>query len=338
MASIGFVLSNEQFPPTRLVELGVLAEQAGFDRIWTSDHFHPWMHNQGHAGQAWILLAALGQRLQRISMGTGVTCPSYRYHPAIVAQAFATLGAMYPGRVFLGVGSGEAVNEQAATGQWGDYQERADRLAEAVTLIRRLWTGDWVKHQGRYYQTAEAHLYELPQMPVPIYIAAEGPKSMYLAGQYGDGLITDSKSALMPEMRDSFRKGAQAAGKDPDLMPIHAESFVFVGRKEDAEDAANRWRFVPKSWDKYVNNPDPREIWKQSQQDVSLDEAMKDWVVGGDPEVHIKAIHKLVAGGVTHIYIHSGQESQERVIEFYGREVLPHVYRESIGENAAKRQ
>src|SRR5688500_4723952 len=152
MVAVGFVLSHEQFAQPELVELGVAAEEAEFDMIWCSDHFHPWMDNQGHSGQAWMTIAALGQRTERIAMGTGVTCPTYRYHPAIVAQSFASLGVLYPGRIFLGVGSGEAVNEQAATGQWGGYDERAERLEEAVMLIRELWSGKWVKHDGRYYQ------------------------------------------------------------------------------------------------------------------------------------------------------------------------------------------
>jgi len=146
---IGYVAAHEQFPGPELVEYGVLAEQAGFDIMWASDHFHPWQHNQGHATQAWLTLAALGQRTQRIVMGTGVTCPTYRYNPAIVAQTFASLGVFYPGRVFLGVGTGEALNEAPSGGGWGPYKERAARLREALTLIERLWTEDWVTYRGQ---------------------------------------------------------------------------------------------------------------------------------------------------------------------------------------------
>src|SRR5690348_10631884 len=141
---VGFVLAHEQFPAPRLVELGVSAEQAGFDELWTSDHFHPWQDNQSHAGQAWITLAALGQRTHSVRFGTGVTCPTFRYRPPIVAQAFASLGVFYPGRVFLGVGSGEALNEQPAGGGWADAHERSERMREAVEVIRKLWTGQWV--------------------------------------------------------------------------------------------------------------------------------------------------------------------------------------------------
>jgi len=233
MGKIGFVLSHEQFRAPELLELGAAAEQAGFDRVWTSDHFHPWMDNEGHAGQAWVTLAALGQRTSDIRFGTGVTCPTFRYRPTIVAQAFASLGLLYPGRVFLGVGTGEALNEKPASGEWGNYQERADRLIEAVDLIRQLWTGEWVTYHGQYYQVENARLYDVPSEGVPLYIAAEGPKSMRLAGMYGDGLITDSQRAVKPEMRQAFEEGARAAGKDPHFMPILAEHFVVVGGEQE---------------------------------------------------------------------------------------------------------
>jgi G6PDH family F420-dependent oxidoreductase len=158
----GYVASHEQFPPTELVEYAVAAEKAGFDAVWTSDHFHPWQDNQGHSAHAWITLAAIGQRTERLLMGTGITCPMYRYNPAEVAHAFASLGVLYPGRVFLGVGTGEALNEVPAGGGWGPYRERAERLAEAVTVIRRLWTEDWVTFEGRHYRLEDARLYDRP--------------------------------------------------------------------------------------------------------------------------------------------------------------------------------
>src|SRR5258708_39577844 len=175
-AIIGLELSHEQFPITQLVDLGVQAEQAGFASVWADDHFEPGQDNQGRCSLAWVTLAALGQRTQRILMGTGVACPSYRYRPQIVAQAFASLGLLYPGRVFLGVGAGEAVNEIPGGGGWGAYEERAARLEEAVALIRRLWTGGWVSPQGRYYPGEHARLYDLPRPRVPSYVAATGPK------------------------------------------------------------------------------------------------------------------------------------------------------------------
>src|ERR1700704_2769168 len=165
---IGFVLSHEQFAAPQLLEFGVAAEEAGFDQVWTSDHFHPWQDNQGHSGQAWITLAAIGQRTVSIPFGTGVTCPGLRYRPAIVAQAFASLAVLSPGRVFLGVGSGEALNEVPAGGGWGEAEERLDRMIEAVRVIRELWTGEWVRHTGKHYHVENARIYDPPPQPVPI--------------------------------------------------------------------------------------------------------------------------------------------------------------------------
>lgn len=269
-------------------------------------------------------MAALGQRTQRIPFGTGVTCPTYRYHPAVVAQAFASLGVFYPGRIFLGVGTGEALNEHI-TGEWGEYEERADRMIEAVQVICRLWTGEWVDHKGEYYTVPQARIYDVPQQPVPIYIAAEGPKAMHKAGRYGDGLISDSKTILQPEMRQSFEEGARAAGKDPSTMPLLAEHFVVVGDRAEAEKAATIWRFLPKAWDPYVNVSDPREIERRAEQDVSLDEVMGMWTVSEDPDAHAQALHKLIDGGVTQIYVHAGNFDQIKAIEFYRTEVLPRV-------------
>lgn len=324
-ATIAFVLPSEQFPNTELVELGVLAEQAGFDAVWTSDHFQPWQDNQGHASFAWATLAALGQRTSSIMLGTGVTCPTYRYNPAIVAQAFASLGTLYPGRVFLGVGAGEAVNEMAAGGGWGNWAERAQRLAEAVELIRRLWTGEWVDFRGQYYTVPHARLYDVPKQPVPIYIAASAPKSMHLAGHYGDGLVTGSERALEPELRRVFEQGARSAGKDPRAMSILAETMVVVGNQDEAKRYAPLWQFMPLAGSRYIDDPDPVDIERRAKRDVKVDEVVQKWLVGEDPQVHIQAIQKLIDGGVTHVFIHSPQADLRRVIDFYGRDVLPQL-------------
>lgn len=330
MASIGFVLSSEQFPAPKLVEFGAAAEKAGFDMVWNSDHFHPWMDNQGHSGHAWITLAALGQQMHEIPMGTGVTCPTYRYHPSIVAQAFASLAVMYPGRVFLGVGSGEALNEKAATGQWGDYDERAERMEEAIKIIRMLWSGDWVVHQGKYYQVHDARLYDLPQQPIPIYVAAGGEESTRLAGRLGDGWITDAETALTPKMRDAFMDGAQSAGKNPDAMPISAELFVFMGTKEEAKPYAELWRFSPKAFTDFIDDPDPRSIQRRAQQTVPIEDVLESWVVSSDPEKHIQKLQELIDGGVTNIFVHSANPDQEHFIDFYAQNVLPNVQHERM--------
>lgn len=326
-AKIGFVLSHEQFPARDLIEYGVAAEDAGFDMIWCSDHFQPWQDNEGHASMAWLTLSALGQRTQRLLMGTGVTCPSFRYHPSVVAQAFASLGVLYPERIFLGVGAGEALNEMAATGEWGDYRERASRLTEAVDLIRHLWTGERIDFFGRFYRTNQARLYELPAQPVPLYIAGSGPKSMKTAGAKGDGLITDTKRALQQELRQAFAEGAAAAGKDASAMPILAEHMVVVGDENEARSSAELWRFMPKSWELYVGDPNPVDIEQRANRDIPIQQVYGDWPVSADPGVHVAALQKLIDGGVSHIFVHSPQTDQRRVIRFYGEQVLPKVAR-----------
>jgi F420-dependent hydroxymycolic acid dehydrogenase len=242
-----------------------------------------------------------------------------------VAQAFASLGVFYPGRVFLGVGSGEALNEQPVSGEWGDYAERAARWVEAIQLIRKLWTGDWVTHTGDFYQVKNARIYDLPGQPVPIYMAAEGPKSMHKAGYYGDGLISDSKSIVEQAMIAAFEEGARAAGKDPANMPRLAEHFVVVGGKAEAEESARMWRFIPNAWTEFVNNPDPREILKQAEKELPLEKVYSNWLVSDDADEHAQSIQKLIDGGVTQVYVHSGQFDQQRVIDFYSREVLPRL-------------
>lgn len=321
---IGFVLS-EQFPAPQAIENGAAAEQAGFDRLWHADHFHPWQDNQGHSSQAWVVLGALGQRTRRAPFGTGVTCPTYRYHPAVVAQAFATLGLLYPGRVFLGLGTGEALNERPVSGRFGDYQERAERLGEAVAIVRLLWGGGFVDFDGVHFRLRQARIYDLPERPVPIYIAASGAQSMRLAGRMGDGLITDAKSAVDRELRGHFEQGARDAGKDPAQLPILAEQFVVVGGRAELREAARAWRFIPEAWTKFVEYPDPREIQREAEATISDEQAAQGWVVSEDPEEHAAAVRRLVDAGVTQVFIHGGQLDQRRVIDFYGREVLPRL-------------
>ncbi len=284
--TFGFVLTSEQFTGPELVELAVGAEDAGFDAVWTSDHFLPWQDNQGHAGQAWVLLGALAQRTKRVHLGTGVTCPIYRYPPAIVAQAFASLSLYAPGRVLLGCGKGEALNEYAATGIWDKHAARTDRWIEAIDVIRKLWSGAWVDHEGRWYRV-HAKLYDPPAAPIPLYVA------------------------------DS--------GRDPARVPIIVEQWVVVGGKAEAREAASSWRMIPKAFAKYFYDPDPRDIQRRAEREVPLDSVYATWPVSEDPEVHVTVLRRLLDQGVSQIFVHSGQRDQRRVLAFYGREVLPRL-------------
>ncbi len=329
--AMGFVLSHEQFPAPHLVEFGTAAERAGFDMVWTSDHFQPWQDNQGHSGLAWVTLAALGQEIKRLTMGTGVTCPTFRYQPTVVAEAFMTLSLFNPGRIFLGLGTGEKLNEGAAGGGWALYPERAARLVEAVEIMRRLWSGQEVDYKGQYYQV-QGKLYDTPPRQIPIYIAAGGPKSARLSGQHGDGLVADpNQLKTNPEYLQAWREGARAAGKNPDTMPILLEHMVVVGGQEEAARGAELWRFLPKGWKPgFFNNISPTSIRENAEQQIPLEEVYGQWAVSTDPEEHIKKIQEVVDKGVTHIFIHSAQPDQAAVVDFFGQHVLPPIKQGAI--------
>jgi TAT-translocated FGD2 family F420-dependent dehydrogenase len=328
---VGFQLAHEQFRVPELVELGVAAEQAGFDLLAVSDHFQPWQANQGHSGQAWITMSAIGQRTKRIAMGTTVTCPTFRYNPGVVAEGFASLSILYPDRIFLGVGSGEALNEEAAVGFWPKWPERSERLVEATEIIRQLWGGQQIDHAGKYYKV-NARLYDPPAKPIPLMMAGNGPKAMYRCGQYADGLITDPKT--WKEHKSEFQKGAEEAGKDISKMPVFIEQYVVVGGKQELKEAAELWRFGPKAWRPYFNIRDPKTIQARAEAEIPIDKVTEGWPVGTDVEIHVKTLSDLFDSGVTGVHIHSGQRDQKRVIEFYGREVLPRL-RQSTSKNAA---
>lgn len=314
------MLAHEQFPVAELVQLGALASRSGFHLLATSDHLQPWQANEGHVGEAWVTLGALGAQAARSWMGTTVTCPTLRYNPAVVAEAFATLGNLYPGRIFLGVGSGEAINEQAATGLWPKWQERWDRLIEAMSVIRKLWTGQQVSHKGTYY-TVDAKLYDPPAPPIPLLAAANGRKSMRLAGQHADGLITDPET--WKSHKSEWEEGARSAGKNPAELPVLVEQYVVVGDAAEARQAAELWRFGPKAFKGYYDIPDPARIQERAEAEVPLEKVIAGWAVGTDPALHIDKVRELFDSGVSIVNVHSGQPDQRRVIEFYAANVLP---------------
>ena len=321
--AVYYVLSSEQFPVAELVEYGRAVEVAGFHGAWSSDHFQPWQANEGHSGSAWVTLAALTQRTSRIALGTGVTCPIFRYRPAVVAQAWASLSQLAPGRIFLGVGAGEKLNEGAAGGGWAPYEERASRLIEAVKIIRALWTGDHVCIRGEFWDV-DGRLYDPPASPIPLYIAAGGPRSARLAGLHGDGLVTGAKTLRSyPELRASWEKGVREAGKDPATQPVVVEHWAMVGGEEEAREAAEKWRYGPKAWEPgYFDNISPVEIQARAEKEIPLERVLQDWTVSGDPKVHRNAIQELGDLGATHVVVHIPAPDQPKVIDYFGREVL----------------
>jgi len=321
---VGYMLAHEQFPVRELADIGEAAARAGFGLLATSDHFQPWQANEGHSGEAWVTMGALGARTEPAWMGTTVTCPTLRYQPAVVAEAFASLSQLYPGRIFLGVGSGEALNEQAATGSWPAWNERWERLIEAISIIRALWTGEPVAHAGKYY-SVHARLYDPPPQPIPLLTAANGRKSMRLAGLHGDGLVTDP--VTWKQHRAQWVAGVRESGRDPASLPVLVEQYVVVGGTAEARQAAELWRFGPKAFKGYFDIRDPEVIQKRAEAELPLEKVMEGWPIGTDPAAHVKVIRELFESGVTIVNIHAGQQDPERVIAFYGAEVLPNFKR-----------
>lgn len=318
-----YVLSSEQFTVPQLVKCGQEAEHAGFDGVWTSDHFQPWQPNEGHSGSAWVTLAALTQRTSRITIGTGVTCPSFRYRPAVVAQVWASLSQLAPRRVFLGVGAGENLNEGAAGGGWGRYHERAARLVESVRIIRALWTGDPVKIEGEFWGV-DARLYDPPASKIPIYIAAGGPKSARIAGLHGDGMIMGAGDLRNKPGLKAARDGAAREAGKAGSLPIVVEHWAVAGDRAQAEDAAEKWRYIPSAWASgFFDNVSPAEIQARAQKEVSLEDVLEGWTVSRDPLRHVRAIEELADLGATHVVIHCPMPNQSKAIRFFGREVLP---------------
>jgi F420-dependent hydroxymycolic acid dehydrogenase len=316
---VGLVLGHEQFTTAQLVDQAQAAEQAGFRYLSASDHLQPWQDNEGHSMFPWITLALVGQRTNHIPFGTWVTCPIYRYHPTIVAQAFASLAVLYPGRVFLGVGTGEALNEQAATTQFGPYRERHDRLVEAIQLIRQLWSGQRISFQGRYFQTNQLKIYDLPPSAPPIFVAAGGPKSAHLAGQYGDGWIMQAFELKDQKLVTAFNQGAQDSRRDSSTLGKRAEMFAVVGDQNEITRAAGLWRFT---FDVY--QPNPVEIQRAAQANP-LDKKIAGWTTGTDPAKHIAAVQAVLDAGATP-FIRFPQQNPLVAIDFYRTQVLPQLH------------
>jgi coenzyme F420-dependent glucose-6-phosphate dehydrogenase len=331
MAQFGWKAGTEQYPPAELLEYAIAAEQAGFDSIDASDHFHPWSE-QGQACFVWSWLGAAAVRTERIVLGTGVTCPTLRYHPAVIAQAAATIATLAPRRCYLGIGTGEALNEYAATGQWPDYSVRRDRLVEAVQLIRALWKGEPVSHRGQHYQTRQAKLYTRPEEPIPIFISSLVPNSAHLAGEFGDGLITvgGKEPELYRQIVGNFEAGARAAGKDPARMPRMIELAVSYG-SDEAEAIQYRkdyWAgtFIPALFTERIYTP---TLSAENGKAVGVDTIRQAVCLSPDPAEHVRMAQRYLALGFDHLIFHSAGPDQRAFIEGYGRDVLPKLRRDT---------
>jgi len=324
MLKLGWKAGPEQYPPNELLEGAVAAEASGFDSINISDHFPPWSE-EGPACFSLTWLGAAAAKTKKIELGTGVTCPIIRYNPAIVAQASATLGVMAPGRAYLCVGTGEALNEFSSTAFWPDYLERQERLLEAVDLIRALWSGQEISHEGVYYSIRKARLYTRPDEPMPIYISSMVPESADFAGKYGDGLITvgGEKPDVYKKIVKSFDDGAKSMDKDPSRMPKMIELWVaYTDDKESAIGEIKKYwggAFIPALFDQNIYTP---KMSAKNGEAVGADTIEQKSCISADPEEHLRYAKKHIDLGFTHLFFHS-PGPQKDFLERYGRDVLP---------------
>jgi coenzyme F420-dependent glucose-6-phosphate dehydrogenase len=328
----GYKASAEQFGPSELLELGILAERVGLESVAVSDHFQPWRHATGHAPNSLAWLGALGQATERALMATSVLTPTMRYHPSIVAQAFATLGCLAPGRVILGVGTGEAMNETPATAApWPGAKERRLRLAEAIALIRELWAQERVTFEGDHYRTERATIYDRPEVPVPIYVAASGPLAAKLAGRVGDGFICTSGKApeLYAELLGKVQEGADAAGRDASQIARMIEIKVSYDRDlEAARTACEWWAALALSGEDKRGVEDPIEMERLA--DANLHRAHTRFIVTDDPEECVERIRPYVDLGFDHLVFHGPGGDQRRFLDQFGTDVLPRL-RDAFG-------
>ena len=323
----GYKASAEQFGPRELLELSLEAERRGFDTVAVSDHFQPWRHHGGHSPAALPWLGALAARTSGATLGTSVLTPTLRYQPAVVAQAFATLSCLAPGRVFLGVGTGEAMNETPVTGAaFPPVKERRRRLAESVKLMRALWTQERVDFDGEYYRVEKATIYDRPDEPVPVYIAASGPLAAKLAGRAGDGLIVTSgkKPELYRELTDAMAEGARAAGRDPDAVERMIEIKVSYDRdRAYAHDACRWWAALALTGEEKAGIEDPVEMERAS--DAAADRAHTRFIVSDDPEEVGDLIAPYVELGFTRLVFHLPGSEQRRQLDAFADDVLPRL-------------
>ena len=327
MLKIGYKASAEQFSPRELLEFSCLAEQLGFDSVFISDHFQPWRHTGGHNPYSFAWMGALGAMTSRVLIGTSVVTPTFRYHPSVVAQAIGTLGAMFPDRIILGVGTGESLNEVPATGiKWPGFKERFDRLKESITLMNRLWREERVSFEGQYYRTENATIYDRPPNPVPIYIAAAGPTAATLAGEVGAGFICTSgkppelyRETLLPNVA----AGLATSGRPPDSIDRMIELKVsFDSDLARARADTRNWAALALSAEDKMGVEDPREMERLADA-LSLERAASRWIVSADADEQVERIRPYVDLGFRHLVLHAPGVDQMTFLRQYAEKVIP---------------
>jgi coenzyme F420-dependent glucose-6-phosphate dehydrogenase len=320
--AIGYALSTEEHGPGELVRYARLAEEAGFEFAVISDHYHPWIDRQGESAFVWSIIGAIANATDRLRLGTGVTCPTIRLHPAIIAQAAATAATLLPGRFFLGVGSGENLNEHVVGERWPPVAVRLEMLEEAIEAIRELWSGALVSHRGKHYTVENARLYTLPDEPPPLVVAAAGPNAAALAGRLGDGLVGVSPQTEVVEAFDA----AGGGGK-----PRYGQVQVcWAADEAEAKRTALEWFpniALPGDLSQELAQP---AHFEQASELLSEDDMAEIVACGPDPDRHLEMIGRFTDAGFDHVYVHQIGPAQEGFMDFYAREVLPRA-REQTG-------
>nr|WP_210743965.1 glucose-6-phosphate dehydrogenase (coenzyme-F420) [Nocardia cerradoensis] len=327
---MGYKASAEQFGPRELVELGVLVEEHGLDSATVSDHFQPWRHKGGHAPFSLAWMTAVGERTSRIQLGTSVLTPTFRYNPAVIAQAFATLGVLYPERIMLGVGTGEALNEIATgyKGEWPEFKERFARLRESVDLMRALWSGDRVDFEGQYYTTVGASIYDVPPAGIPVYIAAGGPVVARYAGRAGDGFICTSGKGMdlyTEKLMPAVTEGAEKVGRTLDDIDRMIE--IKISYDTDPELALENTRFwAPLSLtaEQKHSITDPIEM-EAAADALPIEQIAKRWIVASDPDQAVEQIKPYVDAGLNHLVFHAPGHDQRRFLDLFARDLAPRL-------------
>lgn len=326
-AKIGYAAALEQFAPREMVDLCETAERHGFTGVMAADHFQPWVPQQGQAAYVWNVLSAVGQRTAG-DLGPGVTCPSFRYHPAIVAQAAATLEALYPGRTWLGLGSGEALNEHVVASYWPEAPERITMMFEAIELIQKLFSGKDVKHAGDYFKLHSSRLWTMPETPPPILVATAGPVTAKKTGARCDGIITPGATVeKVAGVLARFEEGASSAGKDAGAMPKLLQLHLsWAATDEEAlSNAVSEWPNGGMKFSKQdVRSPHDFAAMAALVRPEDFEGRM---VISADPDVHRAEIQRFLDLGITQVYLHNVGRNQLEWMDVFGRDILPALTR-----------
>ncbi|MEM2011699.1 MAG: LLM class flavin-dependent oxidoreductase [Nitrososphaerota archaeon] len=330
----GFYCAHEQYDPVSLLEFAVMAERHNFDSVWSSDHFHPWSHTGAHSGFGLSWLGIAADRTRKVRLGS-VTPTIKRYHPAIIAQAFATLDYIFPGRIFLCLATGEAMNEMPLGLEWPSYNERLERIRESFEIIRTLWTKEFVEYDGKYYKLRKANLYTKPKTSIPIYMVASGGKSGYVAGRYADGVVVSARvfeQVFLGEVLPSIEKGAKDAGRDSSRIKKIVHSVVSYD--EDLDRAIEGCKFwnptlVPDIFNSDIY--DPRELESLGNTVTREVVLQKRFIITSEEEA-IRRIERWIKIGVDEVEFLSTSPDQRKFIRFMGEKVIPYIketYREA---------